>query len=143
MKKKRIPFAAAAIAVMLSLLTGGCSEKTPSSSSSVPLVLNEVAQSIFYAPQYAAIELGYFEEEGIDLTLVNAGGADKVMASLISGDAQIGFMGSEASIYVYQEGSDDPAVTAYPAGRQFPGRPGSGAGFHLGRFKREKSIRRT
>ena len=111
MKKKRIPFAAAAIAVMLSLLTGGCSEKTPGSSSSVPLVLNEVAHSIFYAPQYAAIELGYFEEEGIDLTLVNAGGADKVMASLISGDAQIGFMGSEASIYVYQEGSDDPAVT--------------------------------
>ena len=66
------------------------------------VTLSEVAHSIFYAPQYAAIELGYFEEEGIDLTLVNAGGADKVMTSLISGDAQIGFMGSEASIYVYQ-----------------------------------------
>ena len=66
--------------------------------------------SIFYAPQYAAIELGYFEEEGIDLTLVNGAGADKVMTALISGDAQIGFMGSEASIYVSQEGADDPAV---------------------------------
>lgn len=75
-----------------------------------PLVLSEVAHSIFYAPQYAAIELGYFEEEGIDLTLVNGGGADKVMTSLISGDAQIGFMGSEASIYVYQEGAADYAV---------------------------------
>ena len=69
-----------------------------------------MAHSIFYAPQYAAIELGYFEEEGIDLTLVNGAGADKVMTALISGDAQIGFMGSEASIYVYQEGSQDYAV---------------------------------
>ena len=89
----------------------GCA-KTPggAASGSTPLVLNEVAHSIFYAPQYAAIELGYFEEEGIDLTLVNGAGADKVMTALISGDAQIGFMGSEASIYVYQEGSQDYAV---------------------------------
>ena len=89
----------------------GCS-KTPggAASGNTPLVLNEVAHSIFYAPQYAAIELGYFEDEGIDLTLVNGAGADKVMTALISGDAQIGFMGSEASIYVYQEGSQDYAV---------------------------------
>ena len=60
--------------------------------------------------QYAAIELGYFEDEGLDLTLVNGAGADKVMTALISGDADIGFMGSEASIYVYQQGSDDYAV---------------------------------
>ena len=75
-----------------------------------PVTLNEVAHSIFYAPQYAAIELGYFEEEGLDLTLVNGAGADKVMTALVSGDADIGFMGSEASIYVYQQGSDDYAV---------------------------------
>lgn len=75
-----------------------------------PVVLNEVAHSVFYAPQYAAIELGYFEEEGLELTLVNGGGADKVMTALISGDADIGFMGSEASIYVYQEGAEDYAV---------------------------------
>ena len=74
------------------------------------MVLNEVAHSIFYAPQYAAIELGYFEDEGLDLKLVNGAGADKVMTALISGDADIGFMGSEASIYVYQQGSDDYAV---------------------------------
>lgn len=76
----------------------------------IPVTLNEVAHSIFYAPQYAAIELGYFEDEGLDLTLVNGAGADKVMTALISGDADIGFMGSEASIYVYQQGSDDYAV---------------------------------
>ena len=75
-----------------------------------PVTLSEVAHSIFYAPQYAAIELGYFEDQGIDLTLVNGAGADKVMTSLISGDADIGFMGSEASIYTYANGSADYAV---------------------------------
>ena len=89
-------------------LLAGCKKNTESSLT--PVTLNEVAHSIFYAPQYAAIELGYFQEEGIDLTLVNGAGADKVMTALISGDAQIGFMGSEASIYVSQEGADDPAV---------------------------------
>ena len=76
----------------------------------VKITLNEVAHSIFYAPQYAAIELGYFEDEGIDLELVTGFGADKVMTALISGDADIGFMGSEASIYVYAEGSEDYVV---------------------------------
>ena len=75
-----------------------------------PVTLSEVAHSIFYAHQYAAIELGYFEDQGIDLTLVNGAGADKVMTSLISGDADIGFMGSEASIYTYANGSADYAV---------------------------------
>ena len=89
------------------LLTG-C--KKNAESSLTPVTLNEVAHSIFYAPQYAAIELGYFEEEGIDLTLVNGAGADKVMTALVSGDADIGFMGSEASIYTYIQGDDDYAV---------------------------------
>lgn len=91
------------------LCLSGCASKN-AKSGLTPVTLNEVAHSIFYAPQYAAIELGYFEDEGIDLTLVNGGGADKVMTALISDDAQIGFMGSEASIYVYQEGSKDYAV---------------------------------
>lgn len=87
----------------------GC-QADSGNSGLTPVTLSEVAHSIFYAPQYAAIELGYFEEEGIDLTLVNGAGADKVMTALISGDADIGFMGSEASIYVYQQGSEDYAV---------------------------------
>lgn len=95
-------------AAMLAALLTGC--KTNTRKQLKPVVLNEVAHSIFYAPQYAAIELGYFEEEGLELTLVNGAGADKVMTALISGDADIGFMGSEASIYVYQQGSDDYAV---------------------------------
>ena len=74
------------------------------------VTLNEVAHSIFYAPQYVAIENGYFEDEGINLKLVTGFGADKVMTALISGEAQIGFMGSESSIYAYNEGNSDYAV---------------------------------
>ena len=96
------------------LLTAGivtaCGKSSGTSDSLTSVTLSEVAHSIFYAPQYVAIEKGFFEEEGIDLTLVNSAGADKVMTALISGDADIGFMGSEASIYVYAEGSSDYAV---------------------------------
>lgn len=71
------------------------------------MTLNEVAHSIFYAPQYVAIENGYFVDEGINLTLVTGFGADKVMTAVLSGEADIGFMGSESSIYTYQEGAND------------------------------------
>ena len=81
---------------------------TPKAKSTVtPVTLNEVAHSIFYAPMYVAIEEGFFEEEGIDLTLVTGFGADKTMTAVISGSADIGFMGSEASIYTYNEGAND------------------------------------
>ncbi|MBP3543702.1 MAG: ABC transporter substrate-binding protein [Lachnospiraceae bacterium] len=108
MKKFASRLALFSIVGMLSLsaLTG-CQKKDDGLTE---ITLNEVAHSIFYAPQYAAIELGYFEEEGISLNLVNGAGADNVMTALISGDAQIGFMGSEASIYVYAEGAEDYAV---------------------------------
>ena len=85
----------------------GCGKET---SGQTPVTLYEVAHSIFYAPQYAAIELGYFKEQGIDLTLVNGAGADKVMTAMLAGDADIGFMGSEASIYTYAQGAEDYAV---------------------------------
>ncbi len=67
----------------------------------------EVTHSLFYAPHYVAISEGFFEEEGLEVELINAGGADKAMAALLSGEVQVGFMGPEASIYVYnQEGKD-------------------------------------
>lgn len=75
-----------------------------------PLTLNEVAHSVFYAPQYVAIEEGYFSEEGIDLTVITGFGADKTMTALLSGEADIGFMGSESSIYVYLGDTDDYIV---------------------------------
>lgn len=71
----------------------------------------EVTHSIFYAPQYAAHKLGYFEEEGLDVEINLVPGADKVTAAVLSGDVQIGFCGSEATIYVYNEGEKDYLVT--------------------------------
>lgn len=67
----------------------------------------EVAHTIFYAPQYVAIENGYFEEYGIEVELILTAGADKVTAAVLSGDADIGFSGSEATIYVYNGGEKD------------------------------------
>ena len=64
--------------------------------------LVEVARSIFYAPQYAAITKGYFKEEGLEIDLINANGADKVTAALLSNDAQIGLQGPEPTIYLYK-----------------------------------------
>ena len=100
------------------LILAGCGKESPEETSSsaglsgdlTPVTLNEVAHSIFYAPMYVAIEEGYFEEEGIDLTLVTGFGADKVLTALISGDADIGFMGPESSIYAYLEGANDTVV---------------------------------
>ena len=100
------------ILLVLVTLAGclGCTTKDNESGSLKTITLNEVAHSIFYAPQYVAIESGYFEEEGLSINLVTGFGADKVMTSLVSGDADIGFMGSESSIYVYEGGSKDYAV---------------------------------
>lgn len=69
--------------------------------------LAEVAHTIFYAPMYVAIEEGYFEEKGIEIELTLASGADKVSAAVLAGDADIGFAGSEATIYVYNGGEKD------------------------------------
>lgn len=106
--KKITPYFFLAAALSAAVALSGCSGK--SKIGLTPVTLNEVAHSVFYAPQYAAIELGYFTEEGLDLTLVNGAGADKVMTALLSGDADIGFMGSEASIYTFAQDAPDYAV---------------------------------
>ena len=75
------------------------------------ITVAEVAHSVFYAPQYVAHGLGYFEEEGLDVSLVLTSGADNVMAAVLSGDADIGFSGTEATIYVYNGGEKDYVMT--------------------------------
>lgn len=96
--------------LLFSMLTSGCGKKTEPVGSAKKVTLNEVAHSIFYAPMYVAIEEGYFADEGIRLELVTGYGADKTMTALLTGEADIGFMGSEASIYTYLQGAQDYAV---------------------------------
>lgn len=107
MKKK---FIAAALAAVLAVSALPAAVSAEEKEELTEVTLNEVAHSIFYAPQYVAIEEGHFEEEGLKIDLVNGFGADKVMTAVISGEADIGFMGAEASVYAYQEGATDPVV---------------------------------
>ena len=98
----RRTLAAVLVAVLL-LAPVGCSEDTELDRVTVC----EVTHSIFYAPQYAALTLGFFEEQGIAVELTNGQGADAVMAAVLSGNIDIGFAGPEAAIYVYNEGKED------------------------------------
>jgi len=93
-----------AVCLVFSVLLIGCGKQK---NTKVRLI--EVTHSIFYAPQYVAIHQGYFEEEGIEIELINGGGADKCMTALLANQADIGFMGPEAAIYVYNEGKEDYA----------------------------------
>ncbi len=102
------------IALILSLvlvlgLLAGCGQKEELKT----IRLNEVTHSVFYAPFYAALKLGFFEEEGLDVELTNGGGADKVMTAVLAGQADIGLAGPESCIYVFNEGREDyPVVFA-------------------------------
>ena len=101
--------------LMLSLLLltfTGCSGSTKTSpgGSGTKVVLNEVAHSIFYAPMYAAVEEGYFADAGIELQIVTGFGADKTMTAVLSGEADIGFMGPETTVYACNEGAADVVV---------------------------------
>lgn len=109
MKKLLCLFLTAAL-VAAALCACGKQDDAHPAAGKTPVVLNEVAHSIFYAPMYVAIEEGCFAEEGIDLTLVTGFGADKTMTALLTGEADIGFMGSESTIYTYKEGASDYAV---------------------------------
>ena len=109
--KKWISLAAAVVLAVTALPMGVFAAKKDSTEEKLTKVtLNEVAHSIFYAPQYVAVEEGYFKDEGLELTLVTGFGADKTMTAVISGEADIGFMGAEASVYAYQEGATDAVV---------------------------------
>ena len=102
--KKKICLAAAGV---LSVSFGvGCSTQQEENALT-PVRLNEVVHSVFYAPQYVAQELGFFEEEGLEVTVAIGNGADKSMTALLSDSADIALLGTEAGIYVYNEGKED------------------------------------
>ena len=95
--------------LMLALLLTGCGGKE-ADAERVTVRLNEVTHSVFYAPQYVAMELGFFADEGLDIELTNGGGADKVMTAVVSGGADIGLAGPESCIYIHGQGKDDLPV---------------------------------
>ena len=99
--------------IILVNLNGDSTNEETAQTGTTLVRVNEVTRSVFYAPQYAAIALGYFEDYGIEVELTNGGGADNVMTAVLSGQSDIGFAGPEASIYVYNEGKTDyPQVFA-------------------------------
>lgn len=101
---KKVIIAITLLIISLFVMTG-CHKKDEK------ITIAEVTHSVFYAPQYIALSEGIFQKYGLDVEIILTSGADKVMASLLSGDAEIGLMGPEASIYVYLEGRSDYAIT--------------------------------
>ena len=96
--------------ILTSLVIGtallcSCGQSRPTANLT-PVRLNEVVHSVFYAPQYVAQELGFFEEEGLDVTVAVGNGADKSMTALLSDSADIALLGTEAGLYVYNEGKE-------------------------------------
>lgn len=97
--------------IVIAVIIFGIFQNRKENNGLTKVTLAEVAHSVFYAPQYAAISEGYFEDEGIDLEVVLTPGADAVMSSVLSGDVNIGFSGTEATIYVYNGGEKDYPMT--------------------------------
>ena len=81
--------------------------------------LSEVTHSVFYAPQYVALEQGFFADEGLKIELSNGGGADKVMTAVLTGQADIGLAGPEACIYVYNQGTRSCSASSRSATGRF------------------------
>ncbi|QUH21617.1 ABC transporter substrate-binding protein [Alkaliphilus sp. B6464] len=92
--------------MITTMILSGCSGKTKLTKIQVM----EVTHSVFYAPHYIAVTEGFFEEEGLKVEIIDGKGADKTMAALLSNQVEIGFMGPEASIYVYNQGKEDYAI---------------------------------
>lgn len=107
--KRKIFHISLVLILLLATLTG-CNDKVTGPGEKQKVVLNEVAHSIFYAPMYVAIEEGYFEEEGLAVELVTGFGADKTMTAVLTDEADIGFMGSESTVYTYAGATQDYVV---------------------------------
>lgn len=110
MIKKRI-MAVSLIVIMVAIILGIVTavKNTGKEEKLKTIKVNEVTRSVFYAPQYVAINNGYFKENGMEIELTTGQGADAVMTAVLANQCDIGFAGPEASIYVYQEGKEDYA----------------------------------
>lgn len=99
------------IALVIIVIVGILYQSNKKDSDLTKVRVAEVTHSVFYAPQYVADALGYFEDENLDVEIILTPGADKVTSAVLSGDVEIGFCGSEATIYVYNQGEKDYLMT--------------------------------
>ncbi len=104
---KKIVFIITSIVLLILIIIGFSFKNSNNKSNLTKIKVAEVTHSVFYAPQYIALEKGFFKDEGLDIELILTSGADNVMAAVLSGDANIGLSGSEATIYVYNKGEKD------------------------------------
>jgi NitT/TauT family transport system substrate-binding protein len=95
------------LALVMTAVLAGCGK---GDSDKVKVRIGEVTRSLFYAPEYVAVAKGFFEEEGLDVELTTTPGGDKTMTALLSNAIDVALVGSETSIYVYQQGTDDPII---------------------------------
>ena len=95
------------LALALALLPLACNNAQP---ETVTMQLHEVTRSVFYAPQYIALGLGFFEEEGLNVEITTSGGSEKAMTALLSGEADLCLAGPETGVYVMNEGKEDHPV---------------------------------
>lgn len=105
--KKRIITAVVVLIIAIAIGILAAINQTSKKQDLQTIKVNEVTRSVFYAPQYVAINNGYFKENGIDIELSTGQGADAVMTAVLANQCEIGFAGPEASIYVYKEGKED------------------------------------
>ena len=108
--KKILRYSLVFIILLLFTITMWPWNKNKNNNTLKKVVVAEVAHSIFYAPMYVAYTEGYFKEEGLDVEIILTAGADKVTAAVLSDDVNIGFCGSESTIYLYNEGVKDYLV---------------------------------
>jgi NitT/TauT family transport system substrate-binding protein len=107
MKRRIITALLLAVVLTITAVLAGCGK---GDSEKTKVRIGEVTRSLFYAPQYVAVEKGYFTEEGLDVELTTTPGGDKTMTALLSNVIDVALVGSETSIYVYQQGTDDPVI---------------------------------
>lgn len=127
MKKIIILFCSIIILISIALLFNN----KDNNKNLTKIKVAEVTHSIFYTPMYVSDALGFFEEEGLDVEIILTSGADNVAAAVLSDDVQIGFCGSEQSIYIYNEGAKDYLVN-------FAGLTKRDGSFLISREKEEK-----
>ncbi|MFC0332683.1 ABC transporter substrate-binding protein [Paenibacillus sepulcri] len=102
---KRLPLLLALL--LLAAVMAGCGQKA---DGPVKVRIGEVTRSLFYAPQYVAVEEGFFKDEGLEIDLQTTPGGDKTMTALLTDAIDVALVGSETSIYVYQQDSKDPVI---------------------------------